>query len=65
MNPAGRFVVLIPVYNHAATVAGVAEAARALGWPVWVIDDGSTDETPARLKEVAGVTVLRHETNRG
>ncbi|HPB69494.1 MAG TPA: glycosyltransferase family 2 protein, partial [Syntrophales bacterium] len=33
--------------------------------PVCVIDDGSTDATAARLEEIVGVAVLRHETNRG
>jgi len=64
-SPAGRFAILIPVYNHAAQIAAVVARARALGLPVSVIDDGSTDATPARLKEIAGVTVLRHETNQG
>ncbi len=64
-SPAGRFAVLIPVYNHAAQIAAVVSRARVLGLPVCVIDDGSTDETAARLEGIAGVTVLRHGTNRG
>ena len=64
-RPAGRFAVLIPVYNHAEQVVSVAARARALGLPVWVVDDGSTDATSVRLQEAEGITVLRHETNRG
>jgi len=38
--------VLIPCYNHAATVGAVARAARAHA-PVIVVDDGSTEALPA------------------
>ncbi len=64
-TPAGRFAVLIPVYNHAGGVVSVIERALALNLPVWVVDDGSTDETAAVLARVHGITVLRHGTNRG
>jgi glycosyltransferase involved in cell wall biosynthesis len=62
---AGRFAVLIPVYNHAAGVVSVIERALALNLPVWVVDDGSTDGTAAGLARFNGITVLRHEENRG
>ncbi|HQN26258.1 MAG: glycosyltransferase family 2 protein [Syntrophales bacterium] len=64
-SPDGRFTILIPAYNHAAQIAAVVARARSLGLPVCVIDDGSTDATAARLEEIVGVAVLRHETNRG
>jgi glycosyltransferase involved in cell wall biosynthesis len=62
---AGRFAVLIPVYNHAGGVVSVIERALALELPVWVVDDGSTDGTAAALVRFSGVTVLRHQENRG
>ena len=62
---AGRFAVLIPVYNHAGGVVSVIERALALNLPVWVVDDGSTDGTAAALGRCGGVTVLRHDENRG
>ena len=62
---AGRFAVLIPVYNHAGGVVSVIERALALDLPVWVVDDGSTDGTAEGLERFGGVTVLRHEENRG
>jgi glycosyltransferase involved in cell wall biosynthesis len=61
----GRFAFIIPVYNHAATVAQVAKQARAMNYPVFVVDDGSTDETPKRLAEIKDIHVLRHEKNEG
>lgn len=36
-----------------------------LGFPVFVVDDGSTDATYARVKDIRGITVLRHSSNRG
>jgi len=61
----GRFVVIIPVYNHEQRVADVARNTLKLGFPVFVIDDGSTDATYDNVKSMAGVTVIRHATNRG
>ncbi|MCX5837962.1 MAG: glycosyltransferase family 2 protein [Deltaproteobacteria bacterium] len=64
-TPAGRFAVLIPLYNHAGGVVSVIERALALELPVWVVDDGSTDGSAAGLERFEGVTVLRHGENRG
>jgi glycosyltransferase involved in cell wall biosynthesis len=60
----------VPVYNEESTVLEVIARVRRLETPleVVVVDDGSTDSTPERLAEAAadgGVTVLRHEVNRG
>jgi glycosyltransferase involved in cell wall biosynthesis len=65
MNPTGRFAILIPVYNHAEGIIPVIERARPLALPIWVVDDGSTDGTTDRLKNVTGIMVLRHEKNLG
>jgi len=60
-----RFAFVIPVYNHGATVAQVARQAQALGYPVFVVDDGSTDQTAKYLAEIKDITVLRHAKNEG
>ncbi|MDH5523889.1 MAG: DUF2062 domain-containing protein [Desulfobulbaceae bacterium] len=39
-----NIMVVIPVYNHGATLPAVVEAVIAAGWPVLVVDDGSSDE---------------------
>lgn len=57
--------MLIPAYREAATVAGVVAIAIAadLG-SVWVIDDGSSDDT-ADIAEAAGARVIQLSENRG
>ena len=60
-----RAAVVIPVYNHGTQVAGVIAAARPLGLPIFVVDDGSTDSTAVVLAVQEGITVLRHPVNRG
>lgn len=52
--------VLIPCYNHPATVGEVARAARAQ-CPVIVVDDGSTEALP----ELPGCDVVRLLKNGG
>lgn len=57
-------LVVIPVYNHAETLRAVAVSALAQGYPVLVLDDGSTDGS---LDKVADLPVVRHRlpVNRG
>jgi glycosyltransferase involved in cell wall biosynthesis len=57
--------VIIPVYNHQERVAEVIRQVLQLGLPVFVIDDGSTDGTPAVLASLKGIIVLRHPVNLG
>jgi glycosyltransferase involved in cell wall biosynthesis len=57
--------VVIPVYNHQERVAEVIRQVLELGLPVFVVDDGSTDGTPAVLASLRGITILRHPVNLG
>ncbi len=57
--------VVIPTYNHGPRVAQVVSDALELGLPVFVVDDGSTDNTQEVLAGCAGITVLRHPVNQG
>lgn len=57
--------MLIPAYREADTVAGVVKTALAADiGTVWVIDDGSNDDT-ADVAERAGASVIRLQENRG
>lgn len=60
-----RFAVVIPVFNHGGTVAEVVRNACRQGFPVIVVDDGSTDATSQQLQTIEGIRVLRHPHNRG
>jgi glycosyltransferase involved in cell wall biosynthesis len=57
--------IIIPVFNHGASVARTAAQALATGLPVVVVDDGSTDGSLAALAQVAGVHALAHAANCG
>jgi glycosyltransferase involved in cell wall biosynthesis len=37
----------------------------ALGFPVFVVDDGSTDNTYNQIKDIKGIQILRHQQNQG
>jgi glycosyltransferase involved in cell wall biosynthesis len=67
MNPqtdkTPKILALIPAYNEAGRVGDVIEGAK-IYLPVLVVDDGSTDETPASA-ERAGAEVLRQSPNQG
>jgi glycosyltransferase involved in cell wall biosynthesis len=65
--------VVMPVFNEeqwiSRSVGAVVEAATRAGWPaeIIVVDDGSTDGTPAelaRLSKAHGITVLS-QPNKG
>lgn len=60
-----RFAVVIPVYNHGGTVAEVVRNACGQGFPVIVVDDGSTDATSRNLQSIQDIRILRHPRNRG
>jgi glycosyltransferase involved in cell wall biosynthesis len=56
--------IVIPAYNEARTIRGLAQAALTICPRVLVIDDGSADDTAQQLHGVA-VVLLRHPGNRG
>jgi len=60
-----RFSIVIPVYNHAATLRSVIDESLQLGFPIIVVDDGSTDTCSEVLADYQGITVIRHAKNRG
>ena len=56
--------VVIPAYNEAATIRGVAQRAIAQVSRVVVVDDGSSDGTAAALEGLP-VTLIRNPQNLG
>lgn len=63
--------VVVPVFNEASTVGSTLARLRSsladqvVPAEIVVVDDGSTDETPAILGRTEGVRVLLHAENRG
>lgn len=60
-----RFAFVIPVYNHAGTVAQVVRRTLALGFPVFVVNDGSTDNTQHEIEDIPGIRIICHKRNMG
>ena len=60
-----RFAVVIPAYNHARAVEKVIGEALELELPVFVVDDGSTDDTRKRICRFSDIRIITHEKNLG
>ena len=60
-----RWCIVIPCHNEERAIAGVLAGAVRLGVPVCVVDDGSTDATPKIVARLKGITLLRHDSQRG
>jgi dolichol-phosphate mannosyltransferase len=64
-----KLSILIPAYNESATIVAllrkVKQSKLSLAKQIIVVDDGSTDNTAALAKSVAGVTVIVHKKNSG
>jgi len=59
-----KAAVIIPAFNEARTIRGIAERALACCAKVAVIDDGSRDGTADAVAGL-GLTLLRHDANQG
>jgi glycosyltransferase involved in cell wall biosynthesis len=59
-----RTCVVIPAFNEAATIRGLAERVLQQVPRLWIVDDGSSDATVAELDGLP-VRLLRHPTNQG
>lgn len=58
-------LLAIPVFNEERYVEAVLQNARRFSTNILVIDDGSSDATPALLRRQPDVHVIRHPENRG
>lgn len=59
----GSIVALIPAHNESVHIETIVRAAGKY-LPVWVVDDGSSDET-AELAKNAGAVVFQQKPNQG
>ena len=53
MTPSTTHLVLIPSYNPGARLLATIRAVLEHWSPVWIVDDGSTDESTAAAEELA------------
>lgn len=58
-------VVIIPTYNNAGTIAHVVRGVSGYSRHVWVVNDGSTDETADILRGFPEIKVITYPRNRG
>jgi len=61
-----RLCVIIPTYNNGGTIGKVIEDVKRHGLQVIVVDDGSTDNTPAVLEALSdGILTVSYRPNKG
>jgi glycosyltransferase involved in cell wall biosynthesis len=69
VSPSATHLVIIPSFNPGEVVFDTLRAARSMWSPVWVVSDGSSDGTTARLQQLAiadaGLRVLALPINQG
>src|SRR4051794_26084443 len=63
-NPNRNTFVIVPSYNEAQVLPATLRPVIEAGYSVVVVDDGSTDDTPAVLSSLP-VYALRHLINLG
>ncbi len=59
-----KICAVIPAYNEAPTVGAVVQETREYVDTVFVVDDGSSDDT-AEIARQSGAEVIRHQANHG
>ncbi len=58
-------VVLIPTYNNAGTISDVIADVKQYASDIIVVNDGSTDDTSAILKNINDIKVIEYPDNKG
>lgn len=58
--------IVVPVFNESTVIQDVVKEIKESGFEdIIVVDDGSSDDTFLKAKEIESVIVLRHKINRG
>lgn len=57
--------IIIPTYNNAKTIVNVISETMVYCKDIYVINDGSTDETLNILDGIKGIKIISYESNKG
>ena len=60
-----NLLIAIPTYNEARHVDAVIEQVKPYCAEILIVDDGSSDQTPAILARRTDIRLLRHDPNQG
>jgi len=60
-----KVCVIIPTYNNQKTIVGVVEDVKKYCENIFVVNDGSTDQTEALLTSRKGFELIGYEKNKG
>lgn len=64
-TPITRYCVVIPTFNHSATISTVVEQSLAVSPNIIVVNDGSSDDTLLRINAFRDITVISYSQNKG
>ncbi|PIU68235.1 glycosyltransferase family 2 protein [candidate division WWE3 bacterium CG06_land_8_20_14_3_00_42_16] len=66
MFPFDKIWVVIPAFNEERTIGQVIDGLKAVGFTkILVVNDGSSDSTESKVKELGEVVLIGHLINRG
>lgn len=60
-----KYLLVIPAYNEGSNILGIINEANEFDTDILVIDDGSTDDTKAKLASLNGLHKIHHGKNLG
>jgi glycosyltransferase involved in cell wall biosynthesis len=61
-----KIFIVIPAFNEESVIQSVIKEVRNAGYEnIIVVDDGSSDNTHQKSKEIPEITALKHKINRG
>ncbi len=60
-----KICIVIPTYNNCTTLKSVVEECKLYCDAIYVVNDGSTDNTEAILSSIEGIETISYPKNRG